>query len=578
MGYAKWTVWAGIMALTGTSAERNAAAARQESVVEPFEALCRLTRDAVIHVDAGFAVIAANRRARTLGGWLDRREMGMQIDDLLPISSMEGERPGLRLRLSEPDSIQRDIPVLLRHASGRRIAVHVKCHRVSAGAANAGWLFVLEPTFDEWRTQLWQTTDAPAFMGKAEFLQSLSDVLSPERPNERAHALLYIASQVPRAVTRTGRRVPTDESVLELCKLLKGEQHGNDLVARLQADEFVMLLHDTTLDQAESRARRMLRDFRAHCATLAPDLPTRTLYVGIVAVPTATLDAHTLLQEAFDASQQAREEVAQQVCVMRSASTTLRRRRDEIGWMAALSRALDDDTVELVMQPVTPIHGRDDRPAIHEVSARLCDDEGAEIPSYRLLAAADRFQLLSTLDRWIVRTTLARLPALTTNGTLAADSIVALRLSAASLAEPAMLAFLRRRVLESGVAPERICFEIAETTALANALFATRLFAGLRQLGCRIALDDVGGSESSFAYLKNLPVHYLKLDPELCRGIVTQRSDRAMIEAIQRLAQVMTLKTIAKQVDDEAVYGCLSEIGLDYVQGRMSGEPRPFAL
>ncbi|HPF27646.1 MAG: EAL domain-containing protein [Steroidobacteraceae bacterium] len=564
------------MALTRTSAECNAAAARHESVVEPFEALCQLTRDAVIHVDVHFAVITANRRARTLGGWLDQRETGMQIDELLPISSMEGERPGLRLRLSEPDGIQRDLPVLLRHASGRRIAVHVKCQRVADRDELAGWLFVLEPTFDEWRTQLWQSSDAPAFMGKAEFLQALSDLLSPELPNERTHALLYVASQPPRAVNRRARRALADETVLELCKLLKSEQHHHDLVARLLADEFVLLLHDTTLDQAESRARTLLREFGAYCATQAPDLPTRTLYIGIVAVPTATLDAHTLLQEAFDASQQAREDLTQQVCVLRSASTTLRRRREEIGWMAALSRALDDDTVELVMQPVTPIRDRDERPIIHEVSARLCDHEGVEIPSHRLLAAADRFQLLSTLDRWIVSTTLARLPALTTNGGVTADSIVAVRLSAASLAEPAMLAFLRRRVLESGVAPQRICFDIAETTALANALFATRLFAGLRQLGCQIALTDVGGSESSFAYLKNLPVHYLKLDPELCRGIVTQRSDRAMIEAIQRLAQVLSLKTIAKQVDDETVYSCLCEIGLDYVQGRMSGAPQPF--
>ena len=102
--------------------------------------------------------------------------------------------------------------------------------------------------------------------------------------------------------------------------------------------------------------------------------------------------------------------------------------------------------------------------------------------------------------------------------------------------------------------------------------------AGLRQLGCLIALDNVGGTESSFAYLKNLPVDYLKLDAELVRGVARLRSDRAMIEAIQRLAAVMSIKTIAKEVDDETIGACLADVGIDYAQGKIAGEAQALAM
>ncbi|MBK6597689.1 MAG: EAL domain-containing protein [Proteobacteria bacterium] len=566
------------MALTRVAAECNLAVAGGTVDVDPFVALGQLTRDAVVRVDEQFRLIWANRRARTLAGWQEQPIEGQAIDLLLPISSVEGEKPGLALRLSNPAEIRLDVPVLLRHSSGRRVAAHVKSQRLTSAGTECGWLFVLEPTFDEWRTQLWQNPETPALMGKGEFLLTLSEALSAAQLDERQHALLYLGSSGPRPARNPQRRQPVDESLLELCKQLQAERHQHCTIARLQADEFAILMHDTALEDAERRAQELLRNFRARCEHLAHDLPQRALNIGIIALPNASLDAPALLQEAFDASQQAREAQTQSIYVMRSASTTLRRRREEIGWMATLSRALDNDSVELLIEPIAPLQRATSGAEMYAVRVLLLDAQQQEIPSHRLLAAADRFQLLATLDRWTITHALRRIAALTASGAIHANSTFTLQLSAASLAEPAMLAFLRRRVLDSELAAGRLCFEVTESAALANALFATRVFAGLRQLGCLIALDNVGGTESSFAYLKNLPVDYLKLDAELVRGVARLRSDRAMIEAIQRLAAVMSIKTIAKEVDDETIGACLADVGIDYAQGKIAGEAQALAM
>ena len=224
--------------------------------------------------------------------------------------------------------------------------------------------------------------------------------------------------------------------------------------------------------------------------------------------------------------------------------------------MATLSRARDNDSGEMLIEPIATLQRATSGAEMYAVRVLLLDAQQQEIPSHRLLAAADRFQLLATLDRWTITHALRRIAALTASGAIHANSTFTLQLSAASLAEPAMLAFLRRRVLDSELTAGRLCFEVTESAAL----------------------DNVGGTESSFAYLKNLPVDYLKLDAELVRGVARLRSDRAMIEAIQRLAAVMSIKTIAKEVDDETIGTCLTDVGIDYAQGKIAGEPRALAM
>jgi EAL domain-containing protein (putative c-di-GMP-specific phosphodiesterase class I) len=143
------------------------------------------------------------------------------------------------------------------------------------------------------------------------------------------------------------------------------------------------------------------------------------------------------------------------------------------------------------------------------------------------------------------------------------------------LTTPGILEFIITQLDESGIGGEKICFEITETAAISNLSGAVKFISTLRRMGCRFALDDFGSGLSSFAYLKNLPVDYLKIDGMFVKDIVDDPIDRAMVKSINEIGHVMGMKTIAEFVENDEIKGMLREIGVDYAQGYGIGRPQP---
>ena len=150
-----------------------------------------------------------------------------------------------------------------------------------------------------------------------------------------------------------------------------------------------------------------------------------------------------------------------------------------------------------------------------------------------------------------------------------------INLSGSSIGDEEFLKFIVRQFAENDMPPEKICFEITETMAIANLASATRLIKALRELGCRFALDDFGSGLSSFAYLKNLPVDFLKIDGMFVKGMVDDPIDFAMVKSINEMGHVMGKKTIAEFAENDAILAGLRKLGVDYAQGYGIGAPRP---
>jgi len=139
-----------------------------------------------------------------------------------------------------------------------------------------------------------------------------------------------------------------------------------------------------------------------------------------------------------------------------------------------------------------------------------------------------------------------------------------------------LLAFILAQVKTHGIPPEKLCFEITETVAITNLANASRLIEVLKAEGCRFALDDFGSGLSSFAYLKTLPVDYLKIDGTFIKDIATDPIDYAIVKSMHEIAQVTGKQTIAEWVEDEPILAKLREIGVHYAQGYFIGRPRPW--
>jgi EAL domain-containing protein (putative c-di-GMP-specific phosphodiesterase class I) len=188
------------------------------------------------------------------------------------------------------------------------------------------------------------------------------------------------------------------------------------------------------------------------------------------------------------------------------------------------------------------------------------------------LPAAERYGLSVRIDQWVVHEAFRQLSRDPEH--LNGLSFCSINLSGVSLSDENFLVFVVSELAARKIPPEKICFEVTETAAIGNLAGATRFIGTLGRVGCRFALDDFGSGLSSFAYLKTLPVDFLKIDGFFVKDIVDDSIDRELVRSINKIGHVMGKKTIAEFVEDEKILKILEEIGVDYVQGFALGKPR----
>lgn len=237
-------------------------------------------------------------------------------------------------------------------------------------------------------------------------------------------------------------------------------------------------------------------------------------------------------------------------------------------WLARLRHALAEGLFAVHYQPIVSL--ADGRPAHYEALVRLADDpSGSLIAPGRFLPAAERYGLVRDIDRFV----LARVAALL--GARTDGPRVAINLSALSVTDPAMLAYVERCLCGEGVDPSRLVIEITETAAISDMDRARAFCQGLAALGCNVALDDFGAGYGSFHYLTQLPFDYLKIDGSFVRGLTGSRNDQLVVQALVGLARGMGVRTIAEYVTDRPTLTLLRRYGVDYAQGFELGRPHP---
>jgi EAL domain-containing protein (putative c-di-GMP-specific phosphodiesterase class I) len=209
-----------------------------------------------------------------------------------------------------------------------------------------------------------------------------------------------------------------------------------------------------------------------------------------------------------------------------------------------------------------------------ELLVRMVDEEGRLVPPGTFIPVAERYNLMFDLDLWVIRQAFRQLAELwRVNGR--DQRVFTINISGQSLDHPDLEGLILREEAHSAIDPHRICFEITETSVIANMERALALMDRLRQRGFRFALDDFGTGLSSFAYLKKLPVDYLKIDGEFVRDIKHDPVDKAMIETIRHIGKVLGMATIAEAIEDQETCQLLAEMGVDYGQGYHLARPVP---
>jgi diguanylate cyclase (GGDEF)-like protein/PAS domain S-box-containing protein len=408
---------------------------------------------------------------------------------------------------------------------------------------------------------------------RREFDRRLQQLLSSAATGQTEHALCYLDLDQFKIINDICGHVAGDQLLRELGQILKGKIRQRDALARLGGDEFGLLLEDCSLRYAERVANEMQKAVHNFRFIWEGRTFSIGVSIGLVPIGRSSENVTTLLSKADAACYAAKDAGRNRIHVYHDSDTDLARRQGEMRLVSRINQALERDHFHLAFQPITPILSTAGAGAHYELLIRMQDENGRVVPPRIFLAAAERYNLSTKVDNWVIATAfrwLTRHPEQLTQLFLCSTN-----LSGHSLGDENFLKFIIQQFEQTNLPPEKICFEITETAAIANLASATQFINSLKALGCRFALDDFGSGLSSFAYLKNLPVDFIKIDGVFVKDITHDPIALAMVHSINEIGHVMGKQTIAEFVETEGILQKLREIGVDYAQGYGIGRPQP---
>ena len=249
-------------------------------------------------------------------------------------------------------------------------------------------------------------------------------------------------------------------------------------------------------------------------------------------------------------------------------------RHEEMKWVSKITSAVEDNRFELFFQPIIGI-GKTERRKHYELLLRMRDENGGLVAPDQFIPAAERYNLMSTLDRWVIHEALSKLADRFDDGP--ARYTIAINLSGTSLSEDRFLDFVIDELARQKLPDGAICFEITETAAISNLARVVHFMQTLKKLGCKFSLDDFGSGLSSFTYLKNLPVDYLKIDGHFISKVAEDNVDESMVRAIHEVGNALGIETIAERVETRAVLDKLGTLGVEFAQGYYIARPTSVA-
>lgn len=421
----------------------------------------------------------------------------------------------------------------------------------------------------------WQAShDAlTGLVNRLEFDRRLRALVEDAQTQGRQHALLYLDLDQFKVVNDTCGHVAGDELLRQVASLLESEIRESDTLARLGGDEFGVLLQGCDLPQAlqvAEKLRRALANFRFawQDKTFASGIS-----IGLVAITGEGESAASLLGAADAACYSAKDKGRNRVQAYRPDDNELAQRRGEMQWVSRITRAFEENRFRLYCQRILGLRFDGTGEEHYEVLVRMVDEGGGLVPPMSFIPAAERYGLMHTIDQCVMTLAFSRWRALAAS--CARLPMLSINLSGASISDDHILVYIHEQFKRHQVQPRAICFEITETAAIANLTRASKVIRELKELGCRFSLDDFGSGLSSFAYLKNLPVDYLKIDGGFVKDMASDPIDCAMVRAINDIGHVMGIRTIAEWVENEVTLGMLKTIGVDYVQGFAVHMPEP---
>jgi diguanylate cyclase (GGDEF)-like protein/PAS domain S-box-containing protein len=543
--------------------------------------------DGVITTDAQGRIQYLNPVAEALSGWKQSEVWGLSLFDVFQFVHEETREPvqnpvEAALREGRIAKLAKNTVLLTRSGNDLPIDDSAAPICTKDGQLVGSVMVFQDVSHARNLTQQlsWQAShDAlTGLVNRRQFEQYLEEALRTAKEYHQTHILCYLDLDNFKIVNDTCGHAAGDQLLLQVTDLFQSQIRKTDTIARLGGDEFGILLSQCPLEQAISIANTLREQTKAFRFVWQNKLFTIGVSIGIAAITVDTKSIASVLTAADSACYVAKNNGRNRVHIYQIDDLNLTGQQGEIQWVTRLTHALEEDRFCLYCQSIVPTDPERSSDRHHEILLRLWDEMGNLILPGAFIPAAERYNLMHLIDRWVIRSLFAALEQHFQTPGHSCECIHAVNLSGASINDDDFIDFLREQFACHQIPPSHLCFEITETVAISNLAKAAQFINDLRSLGCRFALDDFGSGMSSFAYLKNLPVDYLKIDGSFIKNIVDDPVDSVMVEAIHQIGQVMGIQTIAEFVENNAILEKVTALGVSYAQGYGIDKPRPLGF
>ena len=567
-------------------AQRRAFAEALQMEKERAQITLESIGDGVISTDVNGSIVYMNPAAEQLTHWKSEQAQGVPLGALFKLLEENAQDHGFKLIdhiLSGElgNNSEHSHSKLIQRTDGSTVSVTLVGAPILHADKVSGAVLVLHDMTRERQyiaNLSWQAThDAlTGLANRREFEYRLELVLQNLARQQGRHALMFLDLDQFKLVNDTCGHAAGDELLRHICTLLQSGLREGDTLARLGGDEFGILLENCPADMAEKIAEGLRQTVQSlHFAWKGRPF-LNTISIGLVHIQHTPVTLEGLLRVADMACYMAKEKGRNRVQVYHEDDSELSLRFGEMAWVQRLHVALEENRFCLYAQEIAPLGSTQAGGGHIEILLRLHDESGKLILPDSFIPAAERYGLMSSIDRWVVENVFKTISQCSSLGAERPMAMCAINLSGTTIGDEEFLAFLHEQFECYDVRPELICFEITETSAIANLGSAIRFINELKGLGCHFSLDDFCAGMSSFAYLKHLPVDFLKIDGSFVRDMLDDPINRAMVEVINHIGHVMGKRTIAEFVESPQIEQALIEIGVDYAQGYTIERPQLF--
>ncbi len=422
--------------------------------------------------------------------------------------------------------------------------------------------------------------DLTQLMNRKEFERFVDTAIQHAKADESQHALLYLDLDQFKIVNNTSGHTAGDELLKMIAdELVKALSNRPAQIARLGGDEFGVLVEGVETQEARDLAEDLLNSVRQARFEWDGRMYNLSASMGLVFVDQTMDNVDVAMQYADEACYTAKDAGRNRLQEYELGDATMMRRHGVMEWVSQLDKALEDDRLILNCQRIEPIlngaglNGGGGEEQHYEILLTMIDELGDTMPPTDFIIAAETYNRMTAIDRWVIERVFHWMSI--NRDKLDHFGGFSINVSGHSINDETFPDFVLEQFSKSQAPTSKVCFEITETAAIANLDNAVDFMNRMKIIGCQFSLDDFGTGLSSYSYLRNLPVDFVKIDGVFVKDIANNPGDYAVVRSINEIGHYMGKRTIAEYVEDQEVLDRLKEIGVDYAQGYQIAKPLP---